>query len=745
MCVHSRENLVLRANVDPRRTSAIPNAVDPRRFIPDPSARYPTNTVNIVMISRLVYRKGIDLAVHVIPEICRRFPFVHFIIGGDGPKKLLLEEMRERHQLHNRVELLGAVPHSKVRETLIRGHIFLNCSLTESFCIAILEAACAGLFVVSTEVGGVPEVLPPNMIKLTAADTDSLVEAVASSIGRVGEFDPFRFHQQVRSTYSWQDVAERTLRVYDKISNHPPMPLLEFLRRVYGVGRIHGLFAVSLLVLAHLVAVIVEWLVPIATIERAPTFPREKFISRFHELPLEEEYTRMHSRDYQIPLVADHSPKHRSEEEEEEEGTSPRESLPDEYKPAPFDPFSGTPYAQTNLNEGLPDQGHHRSQLRWRRRGRKHLVRKEVDWKIGRERAFSLPPHLEGSGGTSGELGQDDSQNHELNMSAAGIQDSRHYRSRSRTESPSVANFLDELLQPVAGVLPSLTNYDDVANAIDLQFEGSHADQSIHEAPIFSPERKGILSQAYSATKLHPSSHKVSSSWGKREGASVDASVDHKKPHLETKVKEGIKARIRASTAPSKDSSWHWSPKRTRRAYADDYIANWRTISGTPERRSGIPGQFVGQVDKLDDSLHNFDVALDTPERLERTLENVDLEEEEGVDDYSFASAVGDTVSLGSSYNLYSNIIRQSEKEKLERARKFIQDSNSVLRRNVRRRNSRSRSGRQRARSCGELQIHCGTPPGSFTYSSDTRYRKPGRDRARTSGAGNINDLFGGK
>jgi hypothetical protein len=39
------------------------------------------------------------------------------------------------------VELLGAVPHKNVRDVLIRGHIFLNCSLTEAFCIAILEAA----------------------------------------------------------------------------------------------------------------------------------------------------------------------------------------------------------------------------------------------------------------------------------------------------------------------------------------------------------------------------------------------------------------------------------------------------------------------------------------------------------------------------------------------------------------------------------------------------------------------------
>ncbi len=39
-----------------------------------------------------------------------------------------------------------------------QGHIFVNASLTEAFCIAIVEAAAAGLVVVSTRVGGVPEV-----------------------------------------------------------------------------------------------------------------------------------------------------------------------------------------------------------------------------------------------------------------------------------------------------------------------------------------------------------------------------------------------------------------------------------------------------------------------------------------------------------------------------------------------------------------------------------------------------------
>jgi len=48
----------------------------------------------------------------------------------------------------------------------------MNTSLTESFGIAILEAACAGLYVVSTRVGGVPEILPQDMISFADPEAD---------------------------------------------------------------------------------------------------------------------------------------------------------------------------------------------------------------------------------------------------------------------------------------------------------------------------------------------------------------------------------------------------------------------------------------------------------------------------------------------------------------------------------------------------------------------------------------------
>lgn len=43
------------------------------------------------------------------------------------------------------MRLLGGLEHQDVRDVLVQGHIFLNTSLTEAFCMAIVEAASCGL------------------------------------------------------------------------------------------------------------------------------------------------------------------------------------------------------------------------------------------------------------------------------------------------------------------------------------------------------------------------------------------------------------------------------------------------------------------------------------------------------------------------------------------------------------------------------------------------------------------------
>lgn len=148
------------------------------------------------------------------------------------------------------------------------GHIFLNTSLTEAYCMAIVEAASCGLQVVSTSVGGIPEVLPPSLIILTEPNIDSVLSGLQraielirklrhhhhsngfgpkSSVSTANQLPkrrnklktsvddrvlcPFECNETVTQLYNWQNVAQRTERVYARVIREADTSLGEKLRR----------------------------------------------------------------------------------------------------------------------------------------------------------------------------------------------------------------------------------------------------------------------------------------------------------------------------------------------------------------------------------------------------------------------------------------------------------------------------------------------------------------------------------
>nr|SVE74148.1 EOG090X0515 [Daphnia barbata] len=259
-----KENTVLRAKVPANHVSVIPNATDTTLFKPD-VLRRDKDRITIVALSRLVYRKGIDLLASVIPIVCQKYPKVHFLIGGDGPKRLVLEQVREREALHERVSLLGALDQSEVHETLLRGHIFLNTSLTEAYCIAIVEAAACGLQVVSTKVGGIPEVLPPGMIRMAEPNVSAIVSALDDAIDSHLKgtcLSPSACHQFIHRTYNWVDIATRTQLVYENVKQQPSSSVGKLLRRYRNCGPIAGPFFVMIFTICHILLQFLEWLYP---------------------------------------------------------------------------------------------------------------------------------------------------------------------------------------------------------------------------------------------------------------------------------------------------------------------------------------------------------------------------------------------------------------------------------------------------------------------------------------------------
>ncbi|KAG5407987.1 hypothetical protein IGI04_004306 [Brassica rapa subsp. trilocularis] len=181
---------------------------------------------------------------------------VRFVVGGDGPKHVRLEEVREKHSLQDRVEMLDAVPHSRVRSVLVAGHMFLNSSLTEAFCTAILEAASCGLLTV----------LPDDMVVLAEPDPeDNMVRAIGKAISILPSINPEEMHN--RKLYSWQDVAKRAEIVYDRAMKCSNRSLLERLSRFLSCGAWAGKVLCMVMIIDYLLWRLLQ---PDDDIEKAP-------------------------------------------------------------------------------------------------------------------------------------------------------------------------------------------------------------------------------------------------------------------------------------------------------------------------------------------------------------------------------------------------------------------------------------------------------------------------------------------
>lgn len=224
-----KADLILGTETDPSLIHVIPNGLDYDRFTPDPT-KAPDFRKKIVVIcsSRLENRKGIDLLVEIIPLICNKFSHVNFIVVGNGTKKYKLEDMVKQTALNKRVRLKNGVPYDQVRNELVQGHIFLNTSWTESFGMSNVEALSCGLYVVTTNVGGIKEVLPEELVTTCELSRDSLVEGLSSAIENFKEESAKR-HERARSMYSWDKVAVCIEKVYRKVLAEPRLSFYDFI------------------------------------------------------------------------------------------------------------------------------------------------------------------------------------------------------------------------------------------------------------------------------------------------------------------------------------------------------------------------------------------------------------------------------------------------------------------------------------------------------------------------------------
>lgn len=162
----------------------VANAIEAPAFLARADARerlgLPASGAVIGMISELHPTKRVEDAIRAASMLVERHPGITLAVLGDGEERLELERLIALHGLTDRVRLLGFVPDAS--RYLKAFDLFLHASRSESFGFAVVEAGFAGLPVVATNVGAIPELIEHAVSGTLVRSQDP--EALARALSR---------------------------------------------------------------------------------------------------------------------------------------------------------------------------------------------------------------------------------------------------------------------------------------------------------------------------------------------------------------------------------------------------------------------------------------------------------------------------------------------------------------------------------------------------------------------------------
>ncbi len=114
------------------------------------------NDIVLFTASRLVTKNAVDV---IMRSLVLLSPTVKLVIAGDGPERLRLESLAKEQGVANRVCFLGTVSYAELPRWYQAADIVTRPSRSEGFGNVFAEAMAAGVPVIATSVGGIPDIV----------------------------------------------------------------------------------------------------------------------------------------------------------------------------------------------------------------------------------------------------------------------------------------------------------------------------------------------------------------------------------------------------------------------------------------------------------------------------------------------------------------------------------------------------------------------------------------------------------
>lgn len=226
-CSHfMREQIADIFSVEEGQISVIPNGIDPEDLpVEDPTelarlrSQFAEPEENLVLlIGRLVYEKGFQLALEAMPQVIEALPNTRFLVAGSGTHEAELHKLAKELGLMDHGTFLGWIGDDVLHSLYQISDLTVVPSIYEPFGLVALEAMASKCPCIAADTGGLREVVPIEGagLRFRASDPEHLAEAAIQVLG-----DPELSQRMVEEGlahirhFDWDEIAQQTLDLYE--------------------------------------------------------------------------------------------------------------------------------------------------------------------------------------------------------------------------------------------------------------------------------------------------------------------------------------------------------------------------------------------------------------------------------------------------------------------------------------------------------------------------------------------------
>jgi glycosyltransferase involved in cell wall biosynthesis len=195
------------------RIETIPDGVDIRKFHPAGTPREPL----ILFVGSLVEGKGVSHLIRAMPDILLEHPEYKLVIIGDGHLLAELKGLATKLGIGDAVVFKGAQSQANVSRWMQRAKIVVLPALFEGLGVVLLEALACGTPCIATSVGGISDVISPDVgVLVPPRNPQAISEAVSRVLMNPGEYAE-RSRQARRlavERFAWNKIIQRIEHLY---------------------------------------------------------------------------------------------------------------------------------------------------------------------------------------------------------------------------------------------------------------------------------------------------------------------------------------------------------------------------------------------------------------------------------------------------------------------------------------------------------------------------------------------------